>query len=126
VIDRDTKGTVTDLTSFTQALVDAGLEARVRLGGWRWLRPFFVIPDQVVKIDQQQLHVFDYATRAKLRQVSISPDGTGISSKDGVAAIIEWTPRFYRSGRLLVLYLGDRPIVLETLNLLLGPPFAGR
>jgi hypothetical protein len=127
VIDLDTDRTVTDLASFTRALVDAGLEARVRPGGWRWLRRFFVIPDQVVKIDHQELHVFEYASRAKLKQVSISPDGTGISSKDGVAAIIDWTqPHFYRSGGLLVLYLGDRPVILETLNLLLGLQFAGQ
>jgi hypothetical protein len=79
-----------------------------------------------VKVDDDELHVFEYASVAERNQISISSDGTGISSKPGVAAILEWTPRFYRSGRLLVLFLGDDPVVLETMSLLLGPQFAGR
>jgi hypothetical protein len=122
-IDRDLA--VTDLTSFTQALVSAGHEVRVRQGD-RWLRRFFLIHDQVVRIEHHEIHVFEYPSRSKLEEISISPDGTGISSKKGLAAIIEWTPHFYRSGRLLVLYLGDAPVLLERLNLLLGPQFAGR
>lgn len=125
VIDFDTDRAVTDLTSFTQALVGAGHEVRVRPGD-RWLRRFFLIRDQVVRIDHQEVHVFEYPTRSKLEEISISPDGTGISTKDGVAAIIEWQPHFYRSGRLLVLYLDDAPVLLEVLNLLLGPQVAGR
>jgi hypothetical protein len=126
VIDFDTDGAVTDLTAFTEALVAAGREVRVRAGD-RWLRRFFLLRDQVVEIDRHEVHVFAYPTSSKLREISISPDGTGISSKDGMAAIIEWTdPHFYRSGKLLVLYLGESPVVLETLNLLLGPQFAGR
>jgi hypothetical protein len=126
VIDLDAERAITDLASLTRALVDTGHEVRVHPGD-RWLRRLFLTPEQVVKINHRELHVFEYRSGAKLEQVSISPDGTGISSKDGTAAIIEWTqPHFYRSGRLLVLYLGDYPVILETLNLMLGPQFAGR
>jgi hypothetical protein len=125
VIDLDTERAIADLASLTRTLVDIGLDVRVRPGD-RWLRRLFLTPEHVVRIDHQELHVFQYGSGAKLEQVSISPDGTGISSKDGTA-IIEWTqPHFYRSGRILVLYLGDTPVTLETLNLLLGPQFAGR
>jgi hypothetical protein len=105
--------------------VGAGYEVRVRPGD-RWLRRLFLIRDHVVKIDDREVHVFEYPTRSKLEEISISPDSTGISTKDGVAAIIEWQPHFYRSGRVLVLYLGDAPVLLELMNLLLGPQFAGR
>lgn len=125
VIDFDTDHAVTDLTSFTQALAAAGHEVRERPGD-RWLRRFFLIRDQVVQIDRQKVHVFEYPSPSKLEEISISSDGTGISSEEGLAAIIEWTPHFYRSGKLLVLYLGDAPVLIEVLNLLLGPQFAGR
>jgi len=126
VIDFDTDRAVTDHASFTQGLVAAGYELRERPGD-RWLGRFFSNRGRSLSIGEEQLRTFEYASRSELKEISISPDGTGISSKDGLAGIIEWTePHFYRSGRLLVLYLGDTPVVLETLNLVLGPQFAGR
>jgi hypothetical protein len=125
VIDFDPNHAVGDLASVTEALAEAGHGVHVRPGD-RWLRRFVLVPDHAVKIDTGEVHVFEYASTAKRKQISISPDGTGISSGRGLAGIIEWTqPHFYRSGRLLVLYLGDDPVILETLSLLLGPQFAG-
>lgn len=127
VLDLEAQGQVADLDSFAGALTAAGNDVRVRSGGWPWLRPYFLIQDRVVAIGyHREVHTFEYASRAKLRRITISEDGTGISSGSR-AVIIEWTqPHFYRSGRLLVLYLGDDPLVLETMSLILGPQIAGR
>jgi hypothetical protein len=127
VIDLDMDEPVTDLGDLSGALTAAGHEVRVRPGGWPWLRRFFLTPDRIVAIGYHEgFHAFEYPTRAKLQRIRISADGTGIS-RGNRAAIIEWTqPHFYRSGRLLVLYLGDDPVILETLSLILGPQFAGR
>lgn len=125
VLDVDLDYSVADLASFTRALVEAGHEVHVRPGD-RWLRRFFLVPDRAVKMDDHEIHVFEYASVADRKRISISPDGTGISSRRRLLAIIEWTPHFYRSGRLLVLFLGDDPVVRETMNLLVGPQFAGR
>jgi hypothetical protein len=124
VLDVGLGDAVAHLASFTRALLEAGHEVHVRPGD-RWLQRFFLVPDRVVKIDDHELHVFEYATVAKREQISISRDGTRISSGRDLEAIIEWTPHFYRSDRLLVLFLGDDPVVIETMNLLLGPQFAG-
>jgi hypothetical protein len=127
VIDLDVDEPVMDLPSFSGALTAAGHEVRVRTGGWPWLRPFFLTSDRIVAIRyHEEFYAFEYSTRAKLQRIRISADGTGIS-RGNRAAIIEWTqPHFYRSGRLLVLYLGGDPVILETLSLILGPQFAGR
>jgi hypothetical protein len=126
VLEVKPRSPVADLASFTAALQEAGHEVRLQPGD-RWLQRFFRIPDRVVKIDGREVHLFEYASVAERKKISITPDGTGISWRRGLSVIIEWSgPHFYRSDRLLVLFLGDDAVVLETLNLLLGPQFAGR
>lgn len=125
VIDLEMEGTVTNLVSLKDALLDAGYQVRERLGH-RWLKRFFLVRPRTLVIGAQDLQVFEYPSRSQLMEISISPDGTSISSSEGISAIIEWQPHIYRSGRLLVLYLGDNAIVLETLSLVLGRQVAGR
>lgn len=52
----------------------------------------------------------------------IEPDGTGKSVK------ITWAglPHFYRSGRLIALYVGADPAIIALLEDQFGPQFAGR
>jgi hypothetical protein len=42
--------------------------------------------------------------------------------------MVTWVaaPHFYQAGRILVLYVGDDPAILELLEGALGPQFAGR
>ena len=127
VVDLDEAPTVKDDASFTQALEDAGYQVRhgERTGG-----PFFSAPGQIVHVADAQLQVFEYPTRAALAddRSSIGLRGDTVPTKDGGIAIVQWAgpPHFFSSGKLLVLYFGDRPVVLEALSLLLGTPFAGR
>jgi hypothetical protein len=123
VIDLDTD--VSDYVSFTEAVELAGLPVRhrERTGG------LFPVLGQLVYVAGSPLIVYEFPRRAELRGVmrSISPDGTTIPAEDGGLALVHWAgpPHFFGSGRLLVLYLGERPVVLDSPNLLLGPQFAG-
>ena len=58
---------------------------------------------------------------------AVSPDGYSIPTRAGGIAMVEWVrpPHFYSAGKLLVLYLGDKPRTVEGLDSVLGPQFAG-
>ena len=54
---------------------------------------------------------------------SISQDGSSIGT-----TMVTWVaaPHFYAAGRLIVLYVGEDGGVIEVLDQVLGPQFAGR
>lgn len=91
---------------------------------------FFAVPARLLMVDGSQVHVYEFAdaTTAEAQAARISPDASEIQPDDGASgpSIVEWiaTPHFYRQGRLLVLYLGDEPALLDRLEGVLGPPFA--
>jgi len=70
-----------------------------------------------------ELQVFEYqdAEGAAVDAAQIGPDG------HPPTMTISWlaTPHFYQAERLIVLYVGDDPMVVDLLTALLGPPFAG-
>ena len=70
-----------------------------------------------------ELQVFEYqdAEGAAIDAAQIGPDG------QPPTMMINWlaTPHFYQAERLIVLYVGDDPMVVDLLTALLGPPFAG-
>jgi hypothetical protein len=82
---------------------------------------FFSVPARKVSIDGQRLSAFEYATaeRAAADAALISVDG-----QPNPRAAITWvsTPRFYRQGRLIVLYVGCATEVIAALEQSLGPP----
>lgn len=88
-------------------------------------QPFFSVPARLIAIDADQVQVLEYADERSARAdaARISPDGgtVGNSHVDWIAP-----PHFYRTGRLLVLYVGNRTDVKTALEGLLGPQFAGR
>jgi hypothetical protein len=119
---------VTDYSSFTQALETSGFA--IRPGGRTGLpASLLAVPGQHVRIDGKQISVFEYPSEKALDKVrsAISPRGDQIPTAGGGLAIINWddAPRFYGSGKLLVLYFGDKQNMLDALEHLLGPPLAG-
>jgi hypothetical protein len=114
---------VADYSSFTQALEAAGFDVRTE-GRVRFFEDIVGVPTRVVSFDGADVWTMQYPTSAAFRSIrsSVSPRGDEVGS-----AIINWgdPPRYYGSGRLLVMYFGDRQRALESLDLLLGPPFAG-
>lgn len=87
-------------------------------------QPWTSVPGRYLLVAGDTLQVFVYksADAAERQANRISPDGTQIGNY-----FIEWAgpARFYRSGTLLVLYVGANQPVLDALRAVLGPPFAG-
>lgn len=88
------------------------------------LQPFFTITGQVITINNEQVQVFEYETRAAARDAvaEVSPDGSSVGT-----SIVSWvaTPHFYRKRKLIVLYFGDNIDVFNALETMLGSQFVG-
>jgi hypothetical protein len=109
------------LDEFVQALRQQGLS--VSLGGQ--ISPdvnrFFSVPAQQVRINDAQVNAFVYqdAQAAAAETAAISRDG-----QPSPTIRVSWvsTPRFYRQGALIVLYVGCAAEVVQALQTTLGPP----
>jgi hypothetical protein len=112
---------VTDLVSFIDAAQASGLS--VSQSG-TVSQPFFAVEGTVVTVDGADVQVFEFADAedAQAAVAALGPDG------NPPTMMIEWVapPHFYQAGRLVVLYLGDDPELLQALSDLLGPQVAGR
>ena len=88
-------------------------------------QPFFSVPGQTLKVNGQDVQVFVYDTAEAMETeaAQIAADASTIGTN-----MPTWvdTPHFYKMGRLLVLYVGQDQMVLEQLNRVFGPQFAGR
>lgn len=88
-------------------------------------QPFFVPEGQVISVDGNEVQVFEYTNEedASSAAGTISSEGGSI----GTTSVL-WVeaPHFFRSGSLIVLYVGEEDSVIETLQVVLGPQIAGR
>jgi hypothetical protein len=88
-------------------------------------QPFFSVAAQIIKINDEDVQVFEYADEAAadIEAALVAPDGGSIGT-----SMVSWlaTPHFYKSGRLIVLYIGDNAEIIRLLESALGPQFAGR
>jgi hypothetical protein len=84
---------------------------------------FFSVPARQLSVDRERLSAFEYPTaeRAAADAALLSPD-----AQPNPRARVTWvsTPRFYRGGRLIVLYVGCASDVVTALEIALGPPVA--
>ena len=112
---------VVDYASLLADLRSRGL--RVKSAG-KIVQPFFTVAGRVILVNGQDLQVFQYpdASRANAQAALVSPDGLTVATTK-----VHWLapPRFYKRGKLLVIYLGDRD-VMRALEGSLGPQFAGK
>lgn len=103
-----------------------GFEVRQgeRVGG-----DFFTVPGKELRVDGNTLTAYEFPSEDELDRArgSVSKDGFSIATPGDGSALIEWTatPHFYGGGRLLVIYVGERRGILDSLDLLMGPQFAG-
>lgn len=115
-------GAPEDRAGLMDALRAAGAE--VEAGG-PVEQAFFAVTGQIIKVDGADVQVFEYesveAMEADAAQVSADGGSVGTSMITWVA-----TPHFFKSGRLLVLYIGDDTAILDLLKGVLGEQFAGR
>jgi hypothetical protein len=112
------------LDRFVQRLREQGL--RVSVEGQ--IPPnqnfFFSVTAHVVRVNDARVNAFEYPTEhaAAMDAASISPDG----QPSPTTSVIDWisTPRFYRSGSLIVLYVGCSTPIVDTLRAVMGEPLA--
>lgn len=105
-----------------QSLVDAlRLDGATIEPGGNVEQPFFKVPGQVIRVNGQDVQVFEYENEAA-RQVDssqISSDGSTIGT-----SIVTWmdTPHFWAKGKTIVLYIGKNQATVDLLNQVLGSP----
>ena len=87
-------------------------------------QPFFSVPARIMKVNNEAIQVFAYSNRATTENQakSVSPDGMTIGNSKP-----SWmsTPHFFKSQKLIVIYVGDNQTILRILQAELGKQFAG-
>jgi hypothetical protein len=88
-------------------------------------QPFFSVKGHIITVKGEQVQVFQYAKVEKAEVEAKMVDAAGSSVGTNM---MTWMarPHFYRSGRLIVLYVGSDSSVINALTKFLGPQFAGR
>jgi hypothetical protein len=88
-------------------------------------QPFFTPEGSILKINGADVQVFEYeSAEAMDKEASqVSSDGGSIGT-----SMVSWmdTPHFYKTANMIILYVGSDTSVLELLEGVLGPQFAGR
>lgn len=114
--------TVEDRASLLAALQAAGAKTEA---GDPVMQDFFSVAGQTVKVNGADLQVFEYADAAAMEKdaAQVAPNGSSVGT-----SMPMWIdkPHFYKAGRLIVLYLGTDKTVLDLLNKVIGPQFAGQ
>jgi hypothetical protein len=85
---------------------------------------FFSVQGKIIKVNGADLQVFEYKSVEAMEAEAalVSADGGSVGT-----SMMMWmaTPYFFKSGRVLVLYVGDDTVVLAALQSVLGEQFAG-
>jgi hypothetical protein len=114
-------GPVVDYVSLIDNLRAAG--ATVDLGG-EISQPFLSVNGQLIKVNGEDVQVFEYrdGAIAEKEAALVSPDGSSIGM-----SLPFWVapPHFYKAGKIIVLYVGENAAVMVVLENVLGPQFAG-
>ena len=86
--------------------------------------PLFAVPGRMLKVNRVEARVFVYSSEAAAQAdaARISPDGWQIGN-----AMVDWVdlPHFYRSGQVIVEYIGGDRALMRLLEQVVGPQFAG-
>ena len=113
---------VEDLGSLNKALRDAGATVE---SGDSVEQAFFSVTGQIIKVNGVDVQAFEYESAEALEAEAalVAPDGGSVGT-----SMMMWmaTPHFFKSGRVLVLYVGDDAATLDLLKSVLGEQFAGR
>lgn len=98
--------------------------ARVKSSNERVRQPFFLVSGRIIQVNKENIQVFEYSNPATAESQAklVSPDGRTIgNSKPSWMA----TPHFFKSQKLIVIYIGDDKTILRILQGALGDQFAG-
>lgn len=110
-----------------QASLIAGLQAAgaaVEVGD-SVIQDFFTPEGTIVRVNGQDLQVFEYDTAEDMESEAslVAPDGGSIGT-----SMVMWVdaPHFYKIGRMIVLYVGSDQGTLDLLQQVVDPQFAGQ
>jgi hypothetical protein len=113
---------VEDQTSLIEALRAGGAEVEL---GDSIEQAFFNVTGQIIKVNDQDVQVFEYESAEKMEADAkqVASDGGSIGT-----SMVTWIepPHFFKSGRVLVLYVGQDQAVTDLLKGVLGEQFAGQ
>ena len=113
---------VTSYASLMTALRTAGATVD---GGAAISQPFLSGAGRIMKVNGADVQAFEYTSpaAAEADAIRINPDGSGTAT-----ILVTWVgpPHFYRTGPMLVLYVGSQGDVIRPLEAVLGQQFAGR
>ncbi len=98
--------------------------ASARSTGEKVRQPFFSAPGRIIKVNNEAVQVFEYSNPATVESQAkrVSADGKTIGNSKP-----SWmsTPHFFKSQKLIVIYVGDDQTILRILRAELGNQFAG-
>ena len=123
--DRNPVGPASSATldQFVQALRQQGLTVSVAGQIAPEVNRFFSVPAHQVRVNDGQVNAFVYSSApdAANEAAAISADG-----QPSPTARVTWvsTPRFYRQGALIVLYVGCATDIIQGLQGTVGVPIA--
>lgn len=122
--------TVTDYISLIDNLREAG--ATVVDTGGVIQQPCFSVDGKAITVNGSYVQVFEYedSAAADTEAALISPDGFSIKhtfNNNGQICGYGWiaSPHFYKASNLILLYVGENQAVIDVLETVLGPKFAG-
>lgn len=88
-------------------------------------QPFFSVEGQAITVNGEQVQVFEFADAAAASAAAqdVSPDGSSVGT-----SMMTWVapPHFYKTDKLIVLYIGENEAVLAALESVVGEQIAGR
>ena len=113
---------VEDQATLIAALKAAGATVEV---GDSITQDFFRPEGHIIKVNGADVQVFEYESAEAMENEAsqVAPDGGSIGT-----SMVSWmdAPHFYKTGRIIALYVGGDQTILDLLNKLLGAQFAGQ
>jgi len=121
VLGEQPKQMATNYASLVDNLKSTGASIEI---GESVSQPFFTTQGQVIKLSGEDIQVFEYMSEEEAikESMQVSSDGSSVGT-----TIISWidTPHFYQTGKIIILYVGNNPEMIEILSEVIGPQFAG-
>jgi hypothetical protein len=113
---------VEDQAKLIAALKAAGATVEV---GDSITQDFFSPEGHIIKVNGADVQVFEYESAEAMENEAsqVAPDGGSIGT-----SMVSWmdAPHFYKTGRIIALYVGSDQTILDLLNKVIGPQFAGQ
>jgi hypothetical protein len=113
---------VEDRASLIAALQAAGATLEV---GDSISQDFFSPEGSIIMVNGAEIQAFEYASADAMETEAseVAPDGGAIGT-----SMVSWmdAPHFYKTGRIIALYVGSDQTVLDLLEMVVGPQFAGQ